>query len=834
MRHPISIILGLWFVIELAGAQGPIAPFAVLRESFPPGDGLIGVADLDGDGDVDVVTTNGVRLNDGHGVFTAVAQPQGGFLVQDGLLRPQAALGDLDGDGLVDLFGVFLGVPRIWINLGGGVFVLSVTPLPTPISTVTSDVVLADLDRDGDLDVVMTHPVQVPGGFNPGPIEIWRNSGGVFTPSPSPATQVVSVWTALVDVDGDLFPDIVCANQPSGGTAPAAPTRIVLRNSGGGTFPSPPVILPGTPVRGETFDVRDADGDLVPDLLFSVVRPAGIGATQIEFLRGVGSGTFTLAGTSTHGGACQAWLADVTGDFQADVVVSDKAGVFVYPRPAGNAGALVPISTSSLSAATTIYVPSMGRSAVGDFDGDADLDIVVETPQGLRPGFNDLQGHLSAALGTVTSAGSAAGLIPADANGDGAVDLLYSEHIAAGAIPRVLRNDGRGNLAPDASVAFPVTPAPFPCRLTPVDVNHDGFTDLACVLPLTLTPARILVSSGPGTWVAGATVSLNSTVPIVAGDMDGDGLEDLVGATGPAIVVALNVGAAAITWPATGFAAPSGLSEIVLSDLDRDGDLDIVAGLGLPGASTASAIVYLNDGTAHFTTGAVLVGSVLPFHVTAADLDGDGDADLLMGGQLWWNAGTGTFVVGNTLPTGADPSLATTAFDVDGDGIVDVIDDQGRLYRGAPGGAFPTWESLPTPAVPLVHADLDRDGDEDLVLAGPRIATNLARNLARGAPVRAGRPTSLELAGPPLAPWFVFASPGPSTIPLAPMGTLLLDPAGLSLLGSGVLSTTGRAQIQATVPSTLSIIGFTTYVQAALVTGSGIRLTGAERMSVGY
>jgi tetratricopeptide (TPR) repeat protein len=178
------------------------------------------------------------------------------------------------------------------------------------------------------------------------------------------------------------------------------------------------------------------------------------------------------------------------------------------------------------------------------------------------------------------------------------------------------------------------------------------------------------------------------------------------------------------TFPALALSSIHGL---VASDLDRDGDLDLLV-------AHAKGIAWLDnlrqgrfaDRTA--TSGLAVAGPVEA--AASADLDNDGLPDVIAVGNgltLWRNLG-GKFAVWNLpgLPAGKR-FTSVVAFDADNDGRLDLAaaGPDGIVVLGQRGTiASPTFEPLPVEGAPaaaatLIAADLDGDGDLDLATAGP-------------------------------------------------------------------------------------------------------------------
>ncbi len=175
-------------------------------------------------------------------------------------------------------------------------------------------------------------------------------------------------------------------------------------------------------------------------------------------------------------------------------------------------------------------------------------------------------------------------------------------------------------------------------------------------------------------------------------------------------------------------------SAIAFADVDGDGDQDFVE-TGLSDGQTFIANLYINDGKGVFTNVAAPFIGITQGAIAFADVDGDGDQDFLLTGstastriaKLYLNDGTGTF---SEIATPFSPVFdSAVAFaDVDGDGDQDVLlsgDSSGgrilRLYLNNGIGIYtlsPNATFTGINSASLAVADIDNDGDQDFFITG--------------------------------------------------------------------------------------------------------------------
>ena len=173
-----------------------------------------------------------------------------------------------------------------------------------------------------------------------------------------------------------------------------------------------------------------------------------------------------------------------------------------------------------------------------------------------------------------------------------------------------------------------------------------------------------------------------------------------------------------------------GASSVFAADLDNDGDMDALAT-----AANSNRLTWHENTDGQGTFGEPIVISTdlrLPYAVFAADLDQDGDLDVLSASSedskiAWYENldGQGTFGLQWAIDTKATQASAVYAADLDEDGDQDVLmtaagDNTLAWYENDGAGHFGKRQVITDQALgasSVVAADLDRDGDQDLVVA---------------------------------------------------------------------------------------------------------------------
>ena len=276
---------GVWYrsYYEVAGGSVTVLPGdghggfgQPLTSGYPDEDaepGLLTVGDLNGDGNLDVVThrgetgyNGGVFLGNGNGGFT-------GSILYTYTPAAAVALGDFTADGIPDLIYTGGGALFCHAGLGDGTF----ASFPTfasffDDSTNMSDLAVGDFDGDGWLNPVTSDVYQ--GTVH----ELWGSGGtAVYGVGSSPSEIVVG------DFNGDGRPDVATANAGSN-------TVSVLLNNGTWTPPPPP---PPPPPRLRIGDVTVTEGNTGTASATFTVTLAAASTQTITVAYATGNGTAT-------------------------------------------------------------------------------------------------------------------------------------------------------------------------------------------------------------------------------------------------------------------------------------------------------------------------------------------------------------------------------------------------------------------------------------------------------------------------------------------------------------------------------------------------------------
>jgi hypothetical protein len=297
-------------------------------------------------------------------------------------------------------------------------------------------------------------------------------------------------------------------------------------------------------------------------------------------------------------------------------------------------------ATAAVSFTSRPYPTSIGGSVgtlSGDFNGDGKPDVVeVHAAHAISyyEGIGD--GGLRPPIITDVSAITTdipALAIAADFNGDGNMDVAVLYEFAAGwgepsSTITVHVGDGAGHF----SAGLALTTGEWPHGLAAGDFNSDGNQDLvvaSCNL-------WFHAGNGDGTFQPSLFTEMTPYCPreIIAGNVNGYGGDDLVMRSGSDIVVWNEAGFEGAAPQVTPNAVGYTYTHLALGDLNGDGNADlVVAGYNVVplGSFQAAVLTFLGSGNGYFTP-RVSIGS-LGYGVALADFNTDGNLDIVTGGQ---------------------------------------------------------------------------------------------------------------------------------------------------------------------------------------------------------
>jgi len=719
----------------------PTAPFTSCSTDTPGEPSLGGsfvavdIGDLDRDGNLELVAADGssprivvMKTNPRAGAPTACAVVNWSFFSQVPLpsIPRTLRVADLDADGRPDVAVVTL--DGLYVLYGDGSGSLLASP-QNPIATSTdfSGIELADLDRDGATDLILSHRTSETATFSivmgnraqrrsysaPCHLRFGRGADGVLSQ----------------DFNRDGSPDLAAFSQQTSDVAvfeqlpiPATPQGDSCPPRSGGVRALPPILLNGVPTAF-TAALLEAN-DSVPDLAVA-----------------------TSALTASRDGTLNIILAHLSS---TGALLFGSPRALTVPAPTGAPRSSLPVAIAALD---------FDRDTMTDLVvADANNDTLVFFPAGRDSGF------VRNLIPFPLQAQSPTAMAVADIDGDGIPDIVVATAGRAGV---------GGGLTVLVSSRPPHTPTPLPSP-TPTETHTPSSTPTPTATPTpTVTPTDTPTSTPTRTRSATPLPSASPTKTLKPGTLQlssGGCALDPTPASSPApgwlfmgllllvtrafsgkrrsagnqrtrIRARARVLAVPIAWLCLPVIADaqtpqfltcevpfaSSPAAVAHGDLNRDGtpDLALVD-------DQANQLVLAFFDRARFARGDCLGAvsrssvnlSAAPRSLVLLDWNGDRSLDAALatsdGVLLLANDGTGALSpAGSALQAGSDPRVVRAA-DIDRDGKLDLVVGTGNdnallvLYGNATSFEIGSSIEAGGPISDLAIADFDQDGRLDV------------------------------------------------------------------------------------------------------------------------
>ena len=767
------------------GTAAPGSPFATGNGPTP-----IALADFNGDGILDLAVGNytdnnvTVLLGDDSGGFSAVTGSP--FMV--GNSPYSMVVGDFNGDGKPDLAVANYGDNTVTVLLGngsGGFTAAAGNPFAT--GNGPNSLAAGDFNGDGRPDLAVANS-----GDDTVTILLGNGSGGFTAAAGGPfAAGSGSSFLAAGDFNGDGRPDVAIADYNTNNVTvllgAAAATSSVLSTTSpltiaqGYTVPSSLTVSDATPAFSSLMGTATfRDGSTVIGTATQTGSPYTFSASGLS----VGSHTLTASYggdtrdlSSTSNSITILVNAGLTPQTITFGTLNNEAGSAPPLSASASSGLPVTFTSNSTSICTvsgvnlTLLAPgtcSIMASQAGNAEYSAATSItqtftVSVSPQsitfdaipsqilGASPFVIAARPSSSLTIGIVSNTpavcGTAGTLVMLTAAGTCSITASQAGNGVYSAATSVTRSFTVSAAKPSgtltAATGSPVTVGAAPASVVTGDFNGDGKPDVA-IANTDSNSVTVLLGNGSGGFTAatGSPIAVaGGPVSLVAGDFNGDGVQDLatVDTNSNSVTVLLGNGSGGFTVTGSPIAVGVNPQFIAVGDFNGDGVQDLAIAnvmansifAGVPGSVT----VLLGNGSGGFTaaTSSPFAVGVNPASLTVGDFNGDGSQDLAVANNddntitLLLGNGSGGFTsaASGPLATGSGPQSVSVG-DFNGDGKPDLVvansnDNTVTVLLGNGSGGFTAATGSPfaVGASPfsVVVGDFNGDGMQDVATA---------------------------------------------------------------------------------------------------------------------
>ena len=556
-----DVVVGYWSSSRTAGVlsiqtlqgigDGTYTILPVQNVSIPsaialPGSSPIALADLNGDGKLDIaalIISRATQFSGSYSVSTALGNGDGTFgalgsnsIIADtysnaiSVVTSGVQILDLNNDGKLDIVVDCNNLLYTALGNGGNTFNAQVTsPFESSYGTIFSD-----MNGDGFLDAITpgSNGVSIAAGNGDGTFATPAVNAQYISDAPNGSTAAL----AAADFTGDHKLDVAVLNDYQFEVS-------IFSGNGDGTLQGPAALSTPAdfiPTAFSLIGAVNANGDAYTDVVLADGHSAAVLTTGLSD----GKGNFTYVqslagGVPTDYAGAQTFQADLNGDGKQDLILNGLAGEVWIALANGDGTFAAPVS-ANLPALTC----PVGIGSAGDLNGDGKIDLVLA-----YPGDASCGGGATTPSGYFVLAGNGDGtfqapvLYPigqnivsatlADVNLDGNLDLLLNDLPPFGTTGfQVSVELGNGN----ATFGAPLTVLAnyVVADLKVADMNQDGKPDVvvaaANLAGSDVSTAGIVIISGNGDGTFGDRSQIaigNNFESILIADVNGDRLPDI-------------------------------------------------------------------------------------------------------------------------------------------------------------------------------------------------------------------------------------------------------------------------------------------------------------------
>ena len=539
----------------------------------------------------------------------------------------------------------------------------------------------ADVDGDGDIDALSASTVlTTPSHGTRTPVLNGDGTSWTTRTITTSADGALSVFAADVDGDGDV--DALSASDLDD-------TIAWYENADGNGTSWIAHSITTEADRARSVFASDVDGDGDIDVLSASFFDNTIAWYENTNQNGDGTSWTTRTITTSADGALSVFAADVDGDGDVDALsASDLDDTIAWYENADGNG------TSWIAHSITTEADRARSVFASDVDGDGDIDVLSASfiDNTIAWYENVSEDGTSWTTHTITTgAVGATSVFAADLDGDGDIDALSTSY-GGYEIAWFENTDGDGT----SWTAHPITTdADYAESVFAADVDGDGDIDALSASYFDNTIAwyenQIIHRSAVFPEETVISQAANGALAVSAADIDGDGDVDTLSGSRYDGKVAWyentdGSGAFGAQQIITSTGGIYAAASVIPADLDHDGDINVLAGFFHYGSYTLGRVAWYentNGDGSSWTEQIIASGSSYAQDVRsvfAADVDGDGDLDVLSTSRTddkiaWYENtdGQGNFGPQQLINTTANNPVSVFAADVDGDGDTDVL-----------------------------------------------------------------------------------------------------------------------------------------------------------------